>query len=239
MVKDFYKYNFILVFLLLFCSLAEAQTTSKPDSPVRNNLVKLNLLPLFPAFNGHNRKWVGVEYERFLNQKMSISIMADVGLFEDYTFIKYHDFFDENGGFYFTQQKVKTQGYHFIPSFKYYFLTTKRKTGQGFYVAGNLDFNQYFQKSELYHSQNNTYDYSSSLTSQMAIGTTLGGQYVAFSRLVIDLNISVFTRLFSLNSGPEEFEIKPLHAAWVFNNNKSWATVNLMIGYAFGGGKKK
>ena len=238
-IKDLGKYNYLFIILLLSCLLAEAQNAGSPESNFRNNIIKLNLLPIIPAINGNNQKWIGIEYERFLNQRMSVSAMVDVGLFEDYTFIKYHDFFDENGGFSYTQQKAKTWGYHFIPSFKYYFLITKKKKGQGFYVAGNLDFNQYFKKTEDYQSQYSSYNYTYSSTTRMGAGATLGGQYVVFSRLVVDLNISIFTTLFSINQGEDATTIKPLHAIWTFNNDQSWGTVNLMIGYAFGGGKKE
>jgi hypothetical protein len=72
----------------------------------------------------------------------------------------------------------------------------------------------------------------------MSIGATLGGQFVAFTWLTIDLNISIIGKLFATNQEQNESEIPPLHATWIINNNV-WSTVNLMIGYAFGGGKKK
>ena len=233
-----YKFSYILLSFLLIGSVASAQTFDSVNT-CRKNLIKLNLLAAGQFSNGHNEKWVGIEYERFINQKMSVALMSDVGLFEDYTFIKYHDFFDEHGGFSFTQQKTKTIGYHVLPSFRYYLWITKSKNGQGIYVSGLLDFNQYFKNTEVYQSQSKTYSHTSASTTRLGFGTSLGGQYVAFSRLVIDLNISLFARVFDSANQQNASEIEPLNAIWISNENKAWLTVNFMIGYAFGGGKKK
>lgn len=236
--KYFHKFSYFLVAFLLISAFANAQITES-ISGFRNNLVKLNLLAVTPLFSGHNEKWIGIEYERFINQKMSFTLMSDVGLFEDYTFTKYHDFFDEYGGFAYTQQTTKTIGYHFLPSFRYYFLITKKKKGQGLYAAGQFDFNQYFMNSEFYHSTENTSNYNSSSTTRFGIGASLGGQYVAWSRLVIDLNVSIYAKVFSITNGEDTTETEPLNAQWVSDENNGWVTVNFMLGYAFGGGKKK
>jgi hypothetical protein len=222
----------------LITSIANSQTFDS-ISKFRKNLIKLNLLAAGQFSNGHNEKWVGVEYERFINQKMSVALMSDVGLFEDYIFIKYYDFFDEHGGFAYTQKRTKTVGYHLLPSFRYYLWITKSKNGQGIYVSGLLDFNQYFKNSELYHSSSKTYSYTSASTTRLGFGASLGGQYIAFSRLVIDLNISLFARVFDSANQQNASEIEPLNAIWISNENKAWVTVNFMIGYAFGGGKGK
>ena len=67
----------------------------------------------------------------------------------------------------------------------------------------------------------------------------LGGQYVAFSRLAVDANVNLYGRLFSTSGGETSEEIKPLNATWVSENNTFWLTFNVMVGYAFGGGKRK
>jgi hypothetical protein len=226
--------------MLLICIISvNGQDSLKTPPPSHNNILKINLLPIFPAINGHNQKWIGLEYDYLISNKLSFSMMADVGLFEDYTFIKYHNFFEENGTFSNTRQEVRTWGYHLIPSASYHFLEIGKMRGRGFYLGGNLDFNQYFRKSETTESismERSEYSYH---TSRFSIGATLGVQYIAWSRLVIDLNISLFVKLFTINSEGTINEIDPLHATWVFYNGDAWSTVNLMIGYSFGGVKKK
>ena len=239
MIPSLYKYYILLLFFQLTLATATSQETSKLQSSFRSNIIKLNVIPIVQAINGHNQKWIGIEYERFLSHKLSVGVLVNFGLFEDYTFIKYHNYFDENEGFSYTRKDVVTRGYHSIPSVKYYFLKTEKKKGQGFYVAGSIDFNQYFKKSEIYFSRSNSFEYENSSTTRMSAGATLGGQFVAFTRLVIDFNISIYGKLFSFNRGQNNSEIAPLHATWVFNDNNAWSTVNLMIAYAFGGGKIK
>jgi hypothetical protein len=236
--RHLHRYIYLTWLVLLSAVTAIPQSADSTKS-FRNNMVKLNLIAVSPLLSGHNEKWIGIEYERFINQKMSFTLTSDVGLFEDYTFTKYHDFFDEYGGFAYTQQTVKTIGYHFLPSFRYYFLTTKKKKGQGLYAAGLLDFNQYFMKSELYHSAENTSGYTSASTTRFGVGASLGGQYIAWSRLVVDLNVSIFAKVFSMTAGQDVAETEPLNAQWVSDENNGWVTVNFMIGYAFGGGKRK
>lgn len=228
--------NLALICLLLVSSQLEAQEKYKDDSVLYKNLIKINLIPFTNSISGHNQKRIGIEYEHLLNPNLSLYCPLDFGLYADYTFIKYADFFDEEEGFSYRQQDVSTWGYHILPSIKYYFLISKKKVGQGFYAAGNLDFNQYFTESDLYYSLNDTYKNENYSTTRLAIGCTLGGQFIAFSRLVIDLNISIFTSLFSSGAGEET---KPLQTSWIFNNNKAWSTVSFSLGYAFGKGKKK
>lgn len=231
--------NFFVVLLVSLGLLATAQQKDIPGGDFRNNILKINLLPIVPIINGNNQKWIGFEYERFTGQYLSLTLMADAGLFEDYKYIKYHDYFNEDVGFSYTQTDAKTRGFHLISSVRYYFLAAKVKKGQGLYIGGNFDLNYYEKNVEVFSSLSNTTYHGSSSTTRISIGTTIGGQYVAFSRLVIDLNISIFAKLMALNSGSDAEEIKPLHATWIFANNTGWATVNLMIGYAFGGGKRK
>jgi len=229
----------IIVLLLIITHLANAQRIIPPGENFRNNIVKINILPLGPMINGNNQKWLGLEYERFIDQQLSLSIVADAGLFEDYTYIKYHDYFDEHDGFSYTQLQSQTWGYHLKPSIKYYFLTTKSKKGQGLYLGGMLDFNQYFNRTEIYEYASHSTTQFNKSTTRFCAGTILGAQYIAFSRITIDLNISLVACLFTVNSGDDSEQIDPLNAIWVFNGNSGWSTVNFMIGYAFGGGKRK
>jgi hypothetical protein len=180
-----------------------------------------------------------MEYERFLNKNISLGTTVNLGLFEDYTFIQYNDFFNEYNGFSYQEQSFKTWGFHFIPNFRYYFLSTKSKKGQGFYIGANIDINYYLRNSTFYNSSNNENKDFKWSTTRFALGGMIGGQYVLFSRLVIDGNANLFGRLFSASNYPVDEEIKPLNTTWVSEKNSFWLTFNVMIGYAFGGGKRK
>jgi hypothetical protein len=241
-MKKFRSQHRFILFGLFFIAIhliTCGQQENLPPKNFRNNLIKINLLTIAPLINGNNQKWLGFEYERFLKPNMSITGMADFGLFEDYTFTKYYDFFGEDEGFHYTSTHVRTWGYHLIPSFRYYFLATRIKKGQGFYVAGSFDFHQYFRRQEDYLSLTGESLNINSTTSRLSIGASLGGQYVAFSRLAIDLNINIFATMITIYNGDGTAETEPLHATWIFGENQGYGTVNLMIGYAFGGGKRK
>ena len=239
MRKSLIRYYFLILCLLAVSFPTLAQRNDSTAPVIRNNIIKINLIPVTQSFSGHNQLWTGIEYERFLQARLSIGALVNFGLFENYSFTKYHDFFDEDEGFSYTRTEVTTKGYHFIPSVKYYFLVAKRKRGQGLYASGNLGFNQYFRNSAIYSSRTNSYEYKNSSTTRLSIGATVGGQFVAFTRLTIDLNISLSGEIFSSTTAPDGSEIKPLDPMWTFNNDNCWSSINLAIGYAFGGGKKK
>ncbi|HEY9114120.1 MAG TPA: hypothetical protein VIN10_05430, partial [Bacteroidales bacterium] len=98
------------------------------------------MLPIPSLANGNNQKWFGMEYERFLKKNITLGAMANLGLFEDYSYIQYNDYFNEYDGYSYVKQDFRTWGFHFIPYCKYYFLITNSKKGQGVYVGGNIDF---------------------------------------------------------------------------------------------------
>jgi len=91
-----YKYRFLLLLLQLLSVQLVAQTTAIPENNFRNNIIKINIIPIAEAISGHNQKWTGIEYERFINPGLSIGAIVNFGLFEDYSFTKYHDYFDEH-----------------------------------------------------------------------------------------------------------------------------------------------
>jgi hypothetical protein len=225
--------------IMLFFFLILSQNAFAQEKINRKNEIKLNLLPVSSLFNGHNQKWLGIEYERHIANRTSISTIINAGLFEDYTFIKYHDYFDEHEGFSYTKTNATTWGYHLIPSLKYYFIILNKTQESGFYLSGNLDFSQYFRKTRYFQSLSGNTSSSENSTTRLAIGASLGGQYIFFSRLIFGANISLFARLFSVNKDKSQDEIFPLNANWKFSGNTGWATANIMIGYAFRGGKRK
>lgn len=230
---------FILIAALLIIHPVKGQEGDFLVKGFRNNAIKVNLLPIGPLIAGNNEKWLGFEYERFIRERVSLTAMVDFGLFEDYTFIKYHDYFDDYQGFSYTQINTTTRGYHIIPTIRYYFLYTKRKKGQGFYLSGSLDWSQYFQNQESYLSLSGFSQTKYNSTSRLSVGGILGCQYVAFTRLIIDINISLYAPIITVNNDSYQNEIPPLHANWVLGENVGYSTINVMLGYAFGGGKRK
>ncbi len=230
--------SFLTVLLLLGLSVSGFSQSSHAEVQ-NNNILKINLISLPPLFNNLNQQWLGIEYQRILSKKISISLMSDFGKFEKYTFTKYYNFFDEDEGFYHISEDVIIPGYHIIPSINYYFLSLADKPGQGLFVSGKLDYYHYFMKKEIYNSLTNKTNSSQNSTYRFNIGLGLGAQYIAFNRFSLDLNISVFTKIFSQSSEEHMPELYPENSFWKSENNSSWATINLMLGYKFGLKKEK
>lgn len=227
--------SLLSVAMLILNSGAHGQETLQKES--RPNILKINLVPLPPLINNLNQKWIGIEYQRISNQKISFSALLDVGRFQDYSFTKYYDYFDEHQGFRFTREKVLITGFHLIPSLKYYVKSSRERKGQGIYVSGNIDYYHYFRKTAFFDSATKQTDDAQDQSARFNIGSTLGAQYLAFNRLAVEVNISIFTKLFTTSSAPTNPEIYPLNSFWRTANNASWATINIMVGYAFGSGK--
>lgn len=228
--------SLLLCFTMLILN-SGAQSQETVQNVFRPNILKINLVPLPPLINNLNQKWIGIEYQRISNQKISYSALLDVGRFQDYNFTKYYDYFDEHQGFRFTREKVLITGFHLIPSLKYYVRSNRERKGQGIYVSVNIDYYHYFRKTAFFDSATNQTDEAQDQSARFNIGSTLGAQYLAFNRLAVEVNISIFTKLFTTSSAPTNPEIYPLNAFWRTANNASWATINIMIGYAFGSGK--
>jgi hypothetical protein len=232
----FGKTTILLTISLLLIFNLFGQTDS--IKPIRNNVIKLNLITLPPLFNNLNQKWLGIEYQRILNDKFSLSITTDIGKFEDYSFTKYHDFFDEYGGFSYTKERVKIKGFHLIPSFNWNLTNSENSLIKGIYTSVKFDYYQYFSSKEIYESSIEQSEIFNNSTLRFNIGCGIGAQYLFFNRMFVDLNISIFTKIASSSSSSELPEINPKNSFWISNNNSTWTTINLMLGYTFGSSTK-
>ncbi len=226
--------SYILLTAILSASYFNLFGQSDSINTLRNNVIKINLISLPPLVNDLNQKWIGIEYQRILSEKVSFSITTDFGVFEDYTYTKYHDFFDEYEGFSYTREDVRIPGFHIIPSFRYILTKPIKNADFGVYASGNLDYYYYTMKKDIYYSATNqTIPYQNS-TYRFNIGVGIGAQYIAFNRISLDLNISLFTKLLSKSTNEELPELYPENSFWRNKNNSTWATINFMLGYTFG-----
>jgi len=236
--------NILIIFIAVFIlniSFPYGEIYGQADSSKwdHSNIIKINLISLPPLFNKLNQKWLGLEYQRLLNKKLSLALSSDFGVFEDYTYIKYYDFFDEDHGFSYTQEDIFISGFHIIPSINYYPLNFGGKAGQGLFIAGKIDYYHYKMNKQYYNSLTNQTDHSHNTTDRLNIGVAAGAQYIIIRRISIDLNISFFTKIISYSDSETLTELYPENSFWRSNDNSSWATINLMLGYSFGANKSK
>jgi len=205
----------------------------------KKNIIQINLVSLPPLFNNLNQKWIGIEYQRRITRNFSITLMTDFGNFQDYSYTKYHDYFDENQGFSYTREDVLINGYHIIPSIRYVVLQVFKKADVKLYTNINFDYYHYFMKKEVYYSLTDRLDRIRNSTYRFNIGGGIGAQYIAFSRISVDLNISILTKIYSSTSNNTLSELYPENSFWKSSNKATWATINLMLGYAFGNKSKR
>ena len=224
------------VLLFVFFSLSTFILSGQIDGIkiLRKNIISINLISLPPLITNQNQKWIGIEYSRVVNQRVSFSVTTDIGVFENYTYTKYYDFFDEDQGFSYISENVRIPGYHIIPSMEYVVFQLKKKADLGIYVAAKFDYYHYFLNKDIYYSSTDKSQTIYNTTYRFNIGAGVGMHYIAFKRLVLDLNISLFTKIYSKSSSDKSPELYPENSFWRSSNNSNWATINLMLGYAFG-----
>ena len=141
------KILFVLIMIVLCCFNLKAQD-SKPK--IFKNTFALDVVPFYYDFFDYRKQIrVGIDYTRQFQSHWFLSIALDLGLFDDYSYIKYYDFFNQNQGFYSITQEASISGFHFLPSYNYYFFQSKRKQGQGFYGGGVIDMNYYRKKLQI------------------------------------------------------------------------------------------
>jgi len=223
--------------LLFFCLLSfiylgvKAQNTS--DSVENKSIVKLDLVPFYnDLFDSRVQARVGLEYERLLSPDLSVSGYLDIGLYDQYTFTKYYNFFNENQGFYYTQLEVKIKGYHLLPACNYYYYQSADLKWKG-YFSGQSDLSFYHKNLE-YRNSLTAESYSDTYNQiRLGIGLGPGIQRWIGKKFCIDFRTSLFFRLFNTLSKEDYIPLKSLDAQWTSNNYKSWWITNLKVGYAF------
>ena len=224
---------FISIFLCLnFCPYVSAQ--GNLDTSAFKNSIKLDLFPLYyDLFDYRDQIRAAIEYERKINNKSFAALYIDIGVFDDYTFIKYYDFFNQNQGMYSVEQKAIIKGIHIQPSYNYYFFTSKKKQNQGVFAGGIIDFYSYKKNLETYNSQTsekNNYRYNQS---KMGLGLHAGAKHSFTRRFFAEVKTSLYVKVYYHISVQSVNPIKPLNAQWTDSKYNFWWVTNFKIGYAF------
>lgn len=224
---------FLSIFLCLsFCLKVSAQEYR--DSITLKNAIKLDLFPLYyDFFDYRDQIRAGIEYERKINKKSFAALYTDMGMFDNYSYRKYYDFFNQNQGLHYVEQKVIIKGIHLQPSYNYYLFKSMKKNNQGVFAGGIMDFQFYKKNVETYNSQ--TLERSSYLYNQsrIGLGMQMGVKYAFFRRFFAEVKTSLYIIIFYHISSEVMNPVKPLNAQWTDSKYNSWWVSNLKIGYAF------
>ena len=228
----FIFFNFIIIFSIIFSQTVKSKENN--DSLCLKNSFKLDLMPLYNTFfDTRIQVRAGIEYERKINFKSFLSGYLDIGIYDKYVFRKYYDFFNENGGMYFVDQDVAINGFHMIPGYNYFIFQSKRKTNQGLFLGGNIDFNFYRKKLKFYNSQTFEKYTQKYNQSKLALGLSLGWKWNLDPHFFIELQTSMFAVVLKNTSAENVKAIRPIISQWNDPKYNYWWVSNLKICYAF------
>ncbi|MEI6123922.1 MAG: hypothetical protein WCQ95_09850 [Bacteroidota bacterium] len=225
------KFSILLLMLTTYGPLLKAQDSI---TQVFKNSVSIDGVPLYyDCFDYRKQIRFNVNYTRQFKSHWFLSSALDIGLFDDYTFIKYYDFFNQNQGFYSVTQRAKISGFHFISSYNYYFCQSKKKMGQGFYGGGAVDFNYYRKTLKSNNSLSLETTFNTINQFRTALGVDVGIKYFIRHHFFAELRSSFFCKLFLKSSNNTVNNVMPLNAQWTSLNKNFWLITNLQFGYAF------
>lgn len=200
----------------------------------QKNAVKIDLIPFYYDFFDYRKQIrMGIEYERKINQKYFFASELDIGLFDEYNFTKYYDFFSQNLGMFYIKQNVQIKGFHFIPSYNYCLWRSKIKVDQGLFGGGNIEYRLYHKKLDYYNSQTNESSSDAMNQTTIGAGVNLRIKYLLFKHFYCELKTAFSVAFYNHRSTNNPNFIKSLNAQWTDNKNRFWWVSNIKICYAF------
>lgn len=218
--------------VLILCLYSSGTHAIARDSSGYRHKIKLDLVPLYHVFfDVRQQLRIGAEYEHTLSSKDFVTLQLDAGLYDNYTYKKYHDFFDQTGGINSTFQKVQTFGFHLLPSFSHILSNTSKHKKRQVYMGMTVDFNRFFKKSVTTEpASGNT---TLSAQTKLGAGMHLGMRYRIGKRWYVDIKGIFIQRLFCINSQKDMRDIKPCKAVWFNKKMTCWFIPDINICYAF------
>jgi hypothetical protein len=225
------KLGIILYSVLCLCCNVWAH--EKQDTLLYKNAIKFDFVPVLYDVAYYHQLRVGLEYERNINPNTFVSCNVDAGIYNEYSFTKYYDFFNQNQGLYYVQQNVLVKGFHILPAYNYYMLQSKRKLNQGVYAGVILDFHYYNKALDTFNSHTSEKANEKYFQTKLGMGFCIGAKYDFTKHFFAELKTTFLVKLFKYTSAENKNEISPLNAQWVDSKTKVWWVSNVMIGYAF------
>lgn len=219
------------IILVNFCPRSKAQ---KQDTVFNKYSFALDLVPFyFDFFDNRVQARTGIDFEMNVTKRTFISFYWDMGLYDDYTFTKYYNFFNQGQGFYAVEQHTKVSGFHFIPGYNFYFWRSKVKQNQGMYAGGIIDLNYYRKLHDKYNSLTGESAFAKKHQFRTGAGVSIGGKYFFGSHFFAEIKTSFLAKIFVVASEQDVPVIRPINAQWADRKNNFWWVTNLNIGYAF------
>jgi hypothetical protein len=224
----------IFIFTVFAFYVNKIRAQENTSTHLFKNTVKIDLLPYYyDFFDVRKQIRIALENERYLTLRSSVAAYCDAGLFDDYFFIKYYDFFSQGPGFYSVTQKIKIRGVHFQPSYNYYLFLSRTRPNRGIFIGGTFDIQYYRKNIKMDNSltgENTSFNY---FQARLGGGLHAGGKYNFGSHFYAEIKTCLFAKILQKVSMDEMDPLKPLNAQWSDKNYDFWWVSNIKIGYAF------
>lgn len=225
------KIGIVTIIGLFLCFSVHSQ--EKKDSVAFKNSVKFDFVPILYDVAYYHQLRLGLAYERNLNLKTFVECNLDFGIYNEYSYTKYYDFFNQNQGLYYVQQDVLVKGFHFLPAYNYFLIPSKSKLNQGVYAGVLVDFHYYNKKLNTFNSQSFEKTDEKYFQTKSGMGLCFGYKYGLTKHIFAEIKTSLLVKIFSYTSAKNKNEMLPLNAQWVDSKYRLWWVSNVMISYAF------
>lgn len=226
--------KFLITLTIAIGFFLPVKSQEKKDSVIHYNYVKLDFVPFYyDLFENRSQRRIGMEYERYINEKSSVTSYLDIGRYDHYDYIKYYDFFSLNQRMYSIRQNVSIIGFHLIPGYNYYFYKSGKKNGMSFFSSAVMDFS-FYKKEAVYYNDHSTDVYSDAYNQiKTGFGLSLGVKKSYGKHFFIEVKTSVVAKIFNYISEDERNQMMSLDALYTSTDYRFWWISNLKAGYAF------
>ncbi len=222
-----------ITFLCLLLMFPVLKAKPEPGM-LKKHTVKLDIIPLYSVlFDVRKQLRLGLEYQRNTDKRYFRAIHLDAGLYDDYTYFKYHDFFNQDGGLYHTRQDVKTYGFHLMPAW-HYSLSRPGSVKRIKCLAGiTTDLNMFAKKIKTFNSK--TLDASDQTFRQarLGMGIHIGMTYRISPVFHVELKGILIAKLITWQSDKDMKNIKPFKSVWFDDHQNFWFIPQINLCYDF------
>lgn len=220
------------VFLML--NGMSAHIARATDSLQGIHRIKADLLPYHALFLGRKQVRAAIEYQYLGAGRSSFSMHIDAGMYDDYTFFKYYDFFNQDQGLHYHRQDIRIYGFHLMPAWN--FLPGKPAASRRvrFFMGMAADISCYEKKLRFYNSLTEDRYRSTDRQVRFGAGPHLGITCRLRKKVHVELKATCAGKLLTLRSDASMKSILPFKAVWFDNGQHIWLIPQLSLCYDLG-----
>jgi hypothetical protein len=224
--------------VMVFLSVNKLYSQENVDSALSciliRHSIKVDLVPFYSVlFDTRKQVRVGIEYQVENYKKHFWGVHLDAGMYDDYTYFKYYDFFNQNTGLYFKQQDVKAYGFHLMPAWHYRLAKCGSNKKVQCHIGVTADINAFEKIVKNYHSQTSEKNRYTFKQGRVGLGVHGAAAWRLASYFRMELKTILVARVFMLQSESGMKDIKPYKALWFDDRQRFWLIPQLSVCYDF------